>query len=203
MRVSVSNPTSSLEHVVGKIVDTIDAAIERRPWTNEKIEKHFARRSPAQIMEEGNTCYMGPCLDLTLVARLHLAQQGYASTLIVDEFFSARYGQFAVHFALEIPSVKGVHMLDFATRNKIIFREGSYANELEPPKDQIVLRFNDSINPYFSFFNSSAHMPHLKRYAWNSHLTRLKNDNTQETYQRYKASLPRGGHFELVPCLAK
>jgi len=54
-----------------EIVNEVNKKVKRVYWTNEEIDKYFARRSAKEKIDDGKTGFMNPCLDLTLV--LHIS----------------------------------------------------------------------------------------------------------------------------------
>ena len=55
-------------NIAKEIISEVNKKVKRVYWTNEEIDKYFGRRSVEEILSSGETCFMNPCLDLTLVS---------------------------------------------------------------------------------------------------------------------------------------
>ncbi len=189
----------SLDDMVSSLVSWIDVAVQRKRWSNEQIEQSFAKRSSRQILEEGHTHYMGPCLDLTQVMQTLLQRRGVQPVLVMEEYTSNKYHLMTLHFALEIPSTDGTYTLDFTTRNDVEFRKGTYINRIETPIDSRVFRFPQRLDENTAFTDTSDFSRTTSRYRPSMHLARLKSHNTGEIYRSYQQAIAQESHFRINP----
>lgn len=60
-----------------EIISEVNKKVKRVYWTNEEIDKYFGRRSVEEILSSGETCFMNPCLDLTLVSSYLISKRKY------------------------------------------------------------------------------------------------------------------------------
>jgi hypothetical protein len=199
MTTAVQTDKGLLEKV-SEIVLEIDSKVSRVRWTNEQIGQKFGKRGALKIVEEGDTCFMGPCLDLSLVAYEMLQSRGINPVFVVQELAQDIYPFPKMHFALEFQHASRLYFLDFKSMNKVVLRPGKFVNLREGIRSLSLARIRSRLSPAKSLFENiltgEVKEPEarelLTRYL-NCHLnvqvSRLKRDNIPKTYAEYLARL--------------
>ncbi len=184
----------TLEEKVVSAVDWIGTHIERKQWTNEEIAAKFGQRSARQILEEGETCYMGPCLDLTLPTLLVLKRNNLPVNFIVDYHKSDMYG-YTFHFAIEIQDRENgkIHFLDYVRFYIVHFWEGRYQNTHPGARSIAVESFNGSqipedarLHELFGLPDAFSPISCYPDYSLHSRIQQLKEANTENNYERHR-----------------
>ena len=177
---------ATLNGALESIVTWADINIRRIAWTNEEILQKFGKRSASQILSEGHTCYMNPCLDLTLATIPLVKARGFEPILVVEELIHPVTHQPAVHFAIEAGNL----YLDYSGSNRVIIGEGKYQNARKS-KSLSLRRFDGKtilpsedicqIMGINSLYNDSG----TERYSFHENIQRLIRDNTSQTWHNY------------------
>jgi hypothetical protein len=194
---------SPVEAVVRAIVLELDLAVERRQWTDFEIREILGRRPPDKVLRDGNTCYMNPCVDLTLIALNRLAERGQNPILVVEEVKGGNYSFNRMHVAIELPNHGSPWYIDFASRNRVILGRGEYESHARQDGIEVVqlVRLKDGIgwDTSFEAIVQGRFKPH--GYKIDRQIEQLVQDNTPENFQRYMAELGgnRSLYIELNP----
>ena len=184
----------TFEEKVVEAVEWIDTHIERRRWTNEEIAAKFGQRSAQQILEEGETCYMGPCLDLTLPTLIVLKRNNLDVNFVVDYHHSNMYG-YTFHFAIEIqhPETRRMHFLEYARFHTVHFWEGNYHNTKEGSEHLAKDSFHGSqilenarLHDLFGLPDAFSPIQRYPKYSLQSRIQQLQLANTPENYERHQ-----------------
>lgn len=195
----VQTPTSLLERL-GEIVSDVDSRVKRVPWSNSEIELKFAKRGAIKIFGEGNTGFMGPCLDLSLVTYEMLRSRGINPTFVVRELVQEGYPIPRMHFALEFQHEGENYFLDFCSMNRVILRPGEFMNLREGTNGLGLARIKSRINSSKSLFDNvitgdiqDSEACRMLTTYYKQHLaaqiSKLRHDNTPETYTGYLQKL--------------
>lgn len=176
--------------IAKSIVFEVDEKIKRIYWTNKEIDKWFARRSAKEIINSGNTCFMNPCSDLTLVSSFIMSQKNIPHEWVIKEYLPTKDFNFnRLHFVLEFKCNNESYAIDYKTLNDVYIYEGGYngredlplAKTIRVPNKQINL--NKSLHEIISNSNLGSR---LENYSLKSNLNRLKQDNSMENYNNFK-----------------
>ncbi len=172
------------------IVKEVDNKVKRIYWTNDEIDKWFAKRSAKEILNSGNTCFMNPCSDITLVSSFIMSQKDIPHEWIIEEYLPTKDFNFnRLHFALEFKYDNRLHVLNYKKLNDVYIYEGEYNGGKDLPLAQIIkfpskqINFNKSLH---EIINNSNIGSRLKNYSLEKNLSRLKQDNSIDNYNNFK-----------------
>ncbi len=84
-----------------KLIDWMNKKVRIERWEENKIRQKFTKRSAQEILTDGETFYMNPCNDLTLVAYALLKKNGLSPVLVMEELRAEKSPFNHMHFALE------------------------------------------------------------------------------------------------------
>ncbi|HVY01531.1 MAG TPA: hypothetical protein VHA12_02090 [Candidatus Nanoarchaeia archaeon] len=180
------------EAFLEEVVLWTDLNIERKKWSNRDIERKLGRRTAQEVINSGNTCYMNPCLDLTLVAAATAQINGIPHTLVIEEHGPTdKFPENRLHFALEISEGKEI-FLNYKSGNNVQIGSGKYPGRSDIPRIQMVHLDGRDID-YSLPLHRSLHHSSLnealkkmfKGYNLAQQLHRLTKDNTERNYQAY------------------
>ena len=176
------------------VVLQVNQKVKRVYWTNDKIDKFFARRSAKEIITDGTTCFMNPCLDLTLVSSYFLSSNNIEHNFVIEEHLPTKEFSFnRLHFALEFQNQNKNYTLNYKRVNEVYLSEGNYAGREDIPCVQIIKIPGENINPYKSIYRNLGYdtledliKDKFKGYSLDSNINKLKQDNYKENYNQYK-----------------
>jgi len=80
--------------IVKSIVSEVDKKVKRVYWTNEEVDKWFGKRSAKEIINNGTTCFMNSCLDVTLVSASIIYSKNIPYTLVIEEHLPTKEFKF-------------------------------------------------------------------------------------------------------------
>jgi hypothetical protein len=172
----------------------VNKKVRRVYWTNEQIDKWFGRRSTQEIIKNGTTCFMNPCLELTLVSAYLMSSEQILHELIIEEHLPTKEFPFnRLHFAINFQYKNERCNLNYKRNNEVhIFKE-EYNGRGDIPRAQIIKIPGENINPYKNLYENLGYNTledlikgKFKGYSLESNLNRLKQDNSQENYRFYK-----------------
>ena len=186
-----------LEEIISSIVAWVDERVDRKQWSDEEIDEKFARRSARQILEEGHTGYMNPCLDLTLVAYEALRANDLNPTLVVQELSHEDYPHNQLHFGIEFTYRGELYFVDFLMMNRVFLRKGGYQMNKEGIKSLQIVRMDENVDTDKEPLSIGGEWFKPIGYRLEPQLERLKQDNTDETYEKYLAALGNKGNLYL------
>jgi len=168
--------------------------VPRVMWTNEEIKSKLGLRSAVQILREGNTGYLNPCLDLTLATGAALQFNGVKHNWAIEEHGPTEDFKFnRLHFALEVEDTSGRYSINFRNGNTVQLSIGEYKGRPDIPQVQLLKINGSEINYELSFFKNfgcdtadEACVKLFKAYKLAPQITRLQQDNTPENYAKYQ-----------------
>lgn len=173
---------------VVELTSWIDSVIKKTKWSNERIKNVYAKRSSKDILEDGDVCFLNPCLDYTLIAYHILEKNNYSPKVLTEELFYRKYDSPSLHFVINLSENNSDYFLDFKEMNKVIFDKGIYKNS-NPQVDTIQqFVFPHDIPFDLSSFNFSKYVfDKLNTFSFEQTIDRLILYNTDEVYQNYNA----------------
>lgn len=188
-----------LESIIGSLITWVDDNVERKQWSNGEIDEKFAKRSTKKILEEGHTCYMNPCLDLTLVVYEVLKVNDLNPVLVIEELTHEGYPFNRLHFAIELTYEKETYFIDFITMNRVLLGKGQFKNYKDGLIESLqTIKIADEMDPEKNLFeNIPTHLGRSKNFQLDLQLERLKKDNTAENYARYLSALENNNRLYL------
>jgi hypothetical protein len=177
-----------------RLVMWVDKYITRDRWSDRDIERTFARRSPIQVIEEGETFYMNPCLDLTLATAGLAQRNGVPHTLVMEEHGpTADYSFNRLHFALELHDTETTWHINYRNGNNVHIGKGNYPGRKDLPqltfirKDWYEIDYTIPLHASLGFKTlPQAFKKLFKGYDIAKQLARLKKDNTKRNYEAYQ-----------------
>jgi hypothetical protein len=188
------------------IVLEVNKKVKRVYWTNEEIDKWFGRRSVKEIINNGTTCFMNPCLDLTLVASYLMSSKDINNQFIIEEHLPTKDFNFdksdlvlkdfkfnRLHFTIEFQHSNKNYILNFKRENEVYILEGEYNGREEIPRASMIKIPGEKINSYIPLYKNLGYATlddliksKFNGYSLESNLKRLKQDNSEENYKFYK-----------------
>lgn len=177
-----------------KIIFEVNNKIKRVYWTNEEIDKWFGKRSAKEIINNGTTCFMNSCLDVTLVSASIIYSKNIPYTLVIEEHLPTKEFKFnRLHFVLEFEYDKNKYFLNYKRCNDVYIYEGVYNGRRDIPFAQIMRIPGKKINPNKSLhenlnYNNLEDLlkKEFRDYSLKTNLMRLKQDNSKENYYLFK-----------------
>jgi hypothetical protein len=180
-------------YTASNIAHEVDAKVKRVFWTNEQIDEFFAKRSATEILYNGSTGFMNPCLDLTLVSSSIMSSKRIPHYFVIEEHLPVYEFPFnRLHFALEFKNGNQDYVMDYKGENEVHIYSGKYKGRQDIPSAGIIRILGDKINPYKALFKSLGYETmgdlindKFKGYSLKTNLIRLKQDNSIENYKDY------------------
>jgi len=178
--------------------------IKRIYWTNEEIDNYFGKRSAQDIIQNGTTCFMNPCFDLTLASAGILFGNKIPHTFVIEEHFPTKDFPFnRLHFVLEFEDKKEKYFLNYKKTNEVYLSGGRYNGREDIPCAQIIRIPGERINPEKTLSENMGYdtlenliYDKFKGYSIRKNIDRLKQDNSEEKYKLYDANY--GKEFKLI-----
>jgi hypothetical protein len=187
-----------------EIISEVNNRVRRIYWTNDEIDKYFAKRSATEILRNGFTGFMNPCLDLTLVSASMMTSRDVPYFFVIEEHLPVPNFNFnRLHFALEFQSRDKNYFLNYKKDNEAHIGEGKYEGRKDLPLSQIKRISREKINPdkpIYQNFGYETLNEFLENefcdYSLESNLYRLKLDNSTENFNKHKREC--GEDFKII-----
>ena len=187
-----------------EIISEVNNRVRRIYWTNDEIDKYFAKRSATEILRNGFTGFMNPCLDLTLVSASMIASRDIPYFFIIEEHLPTTNFDFnRLHFVLEFQSRDRQYFLNYKKDNEVHIGEGKYEGRKDIPLSQIKRISGEKINPYkpiyqnFGYETLNAFIENeFNGYSLESNLQRLKLDNSVTNFNKHEKEC--GKNFKVI-----
>ncbi|MCX6750817.1 MAG: hypothetical protein NTZ83_05140 [Candidatus Pacearchaeota archaeon] len=199
-----------------EIVYEVNRKVKRVYWTNEEIDKFFGKRSAKEIIDNKTTCFMNPCLDLTLVSAYLMSSHNIKHDFVIEEHpptkdfnFNKSYlvlkdFNYRLHFALEFQHEGEEYSLDYKRENEVYIFKGKYNGREDIPRAGMIIIPGENINPYKPIYKNLGYntleeliKDKFKGYSLESNLNRLKQDNSEENFRSYQKRY--GDEFNINP----
>jgi hypothetical protein len=94
-------------------IDWVHEAVRKTIWSPERLRDRLMLRTPAEILADGDTFVMGPCVDRTGIAALLLSHHEIPYTVVAHERVIYGYGPPTMHLAVELEAEEGDYWFDF------------------------------------------------------------------------------------------
>ncbi|HOF43945.1 MAG TPA: hypothetical protein PKW70_00970 [Candidatus Pacearchaeota archaeon] len=184
-------------NIAKEIISEVNKKVKRVYWTNEEIDKYFGRRSVEEILSSGETCFMNPCLDLTLVSSHLISKKKIPHKLVIEEHLPSNGFDFnRLHFVIEFQNndkQSKEYFLNYKRANEVYLLEGKYNGRQDLPLAQILKIQGLKLNPKKPLYVNLGYKTleefskeNFKGYSLEKNISRLKKDNSIENYQKYK-----------------
>ena len=176
------------------VVSWVNKKIKRVFWTNSEIDKWFGKRSVNEIIQNGTTCFMNPCFDLTLVSSYLMTQNKINNNFVVEEHLPTKEFNFnRLHFALNFTEGMEKYYLNYKSGSIVYIGAGEYQGRKDILQAQMTKISGLLINPKKPLHKSLKHSSLEKLFknmtigfSLEKNIDRLKQDNNQENYSLYK-----------------
>jgi hypothetical protein len=190
-----------------EIVYEVDRKVRRVYWTNEKIDKFFGKRSVKEILDNGTTCFMNPCLDLTLISSYLMSSQHISNQFIIEEHGPTKEFPFnRLHFVLEFQNKDREYSLNYKKCNEVYISNGNYNGREDIPQVGRIKIPGEKINPYKSIHENLGYtileeliQDKFVGFSLEKSLNRLKSDNSQEKFKLYNNVYGNGFKIIIKP----
>lgn len=187
-----------------EIVFEVNKKVRRVYWTNEQLDKWFGRRSAKEILDNGTTCFMNPCPDLTFVSAYLMSSNNIKHNIVVEEHFPTKEFPFnRLHFALEFQSKDKRYSLNYKKCNEVYISGGDYNGREDIPQAGMIRISGENLNPYKSIYENLGYdsLEELIKnkfigFSLEKNLSRLKQDNSQENFRLYDKIYGNG--FKII-----
>lgn len=200
---------SKIINSVKEIVSEVDKKVKRVYWTNEQIDKYFGKRPINEILSSGETCFMNPCSDLTIVSSYIMSRKKIPNNLIIEEHLPSDGFNFnRLHFVIEFqdPTLNEEYSLNYKRANEVYLLKGKYSGRKDLPLSKKIKLSGKKINPLKPIheifgYNTleSFFKEQFNGYSLESNILKLKKDNSLENYENYKNRF--GEKFQIITSL--
>ena len=109
----------------------IHKILKKERFENEYIEKNFAKLSARELLTEGKTFYMNPCLDFVLVTIEGLKRTGIENIKFIVEELQCPGNGFKVHFGIELIREGKNYYIDYRSMNNVFLWQGNFMSNYE------------------------------------------------------------------------
>jgi hypothetical protein len=182
----------------------VNEKVKRTYWTNEQIDKWFGRRSAKEILDNGTTCFMNPCPDLTFVSAYLMSSNNIEHNIVIEEHLPTKEFPFnRLHFALEFQDKDKKYSLNYKKCNEVHISGGNYNGREDIPQAGIIRISGADINPYKPIHENLGYntlegliKDKFIGFSLEKNLDRLKQDNSEENYRFYKKRY--GENFNFI-----
>ena len=198
-----------------EIAYEVNGKVKRVYWTNEQIDKWFGRRSAKEIIDNKTTCFMNPCLDLTLVSSYLMSSQHIPHQFIIEEHLPAKDFNFdksnlvlkdfdfRLHFAIEFQHNDEKFGINYKRENEVHIFEGEYNGRKDILQAGIIKIPGEKINPFMPLYRNLGYdsledliKDKFKGFSLEKTINRLKNDNNIENFKDYQRR--NGEDFKII-----
>lgn len=187
----------NLESKMNSLVLWIDKRIKRRDWSNEEIAEKFVKRNAKQILKDGDTGFMNPCSDFTLVAWALLKKNGFNPALVVEKLKQKKYSFVSIHFAIEFSDNNVPYFLEFISKNQVLLRKGKYTHQKEGIESLQTKRIEGDIRLDQNIQSVLEGQFDISDVKLEDIIAQLQKDNIPQTYANYLAKLSHDGNLYL------
>lgn len=167
--------------------------VKRIYWTNEEIEKYFGNRSTQEIIQNGTTCFMNPCLDLTLVSAYLMSSRRVEHDLIIEEHLPTQEFPFnRLHFAIEFKNSDKSYFINYKRNNEVHIFKGNYNGREDILQEKMIILPGEKINPYRQIYKNLGYetleeliKDKFTGFSVEHIINRLKHDNSLKNFNDY------------------
>ncbi len=200
------------------IISEVNKKVKRVYWTNEEINRYFGRRSVNQILSSGETGFMNPCLDLTLVSSHLMNLKGIEHDLIIEEHSPSKDFNFdkskkvikdfdyRLHFGIDFLYNKEKWGIDYKKENEVYILKGGYTGRGDIPRSSITKingKHIDPDKPLYETFGYRSLQELIKEkfngFSLEKNISRLNNDNDIQNFEEYKKRNGKGFKIVITP----
>lgn len=189
---------NTLSHLdLAECIAELFGKIKKVKWSNEKIQNELGRRTIDTIISSWESCYMGSCVDFSLVLLMKLKEVLPEDKLAIGCELLRRKStwNYGFHLFIKDNSVQPSRIIDFVTKNEVSVYGGEYINSLNGTAlDQLALYelSAQEVNGQDSFLSLAQKMKiNLPPELFQAYLSKLQQDNTDEQFQEFQANSPR------------
>lgn len=188
-----------------KIVNHVHKIVKKEKMDNEYIDNYVGKLSARELISNGKTFYMNPCLDLALVTIEWLKKSGIKSKLVIQELLCTG-NRITLHFWIEIILNNIHYYIDNKSRNVSIIGKGIFKNNnIDEKKEQIHISYisdenistDDNIETLIN--KKLINLLFFDADIFNNMKELYKRSNTQEKREhRYKNEIKNKEYLEII-----
>ena len=166
--------------------------MKKSKWTDEEIIKKLWRRTVKEIDASRDTCFMGSCVDMTLLCFKKLKESWvpidkinlWCELLVLEAGWIP-----TMHFFIKDMSVQPERIIDFVRDGRIDIYNWEYKNPrlwigVKSAQTLFLNGINIDENDCSETLARKMHLP-IKEAYFNKYFSKLTHDNTAENYKRY------------------
>lgn len=163
-------------HPIAKVhsaIDWIHNKVKKSVWDGARLREHFMRRTPAEILNDGDTLAIAPCPDRTVIAALLLRHNNVPFNLILHESESEDAGLEppTIHLALELEDRAGMYWFDFfALETRFVRGSYSYRADIAVKTLQLTRLGGSDFDPFALTLDDISQLVSLEKTTFNSTL---------------------------------
>lgn len=120
-----------------ELVQHIHKLIKKQRVENEYIDTKVGKLSARELLSEGKTFYMNPCLDFVLVTIEGLKRIGIEEIKLVVDELQCSWGFYRIHFGIEIKKEE-VYYIDYRTKNDVFLGKGEFKSNYIEKGENVV-----------------------------------------------------------------
>ncbi len=184
-------------------IEWVQQNIRLQRWDPSEYSKKYGNRSAEEIIERGETNYLGPCIDLTTVLLYRLRTAGFDPVLVVQEVTSTRAKGPAFHLLLEVPVGNKTYTSDFYLLKKNLVYEGHFDSKKSGTEKETLALHRYSTKKFtatktlFQFIGISSYRQIFRKFKFNTKTTMrkvfkaMKRSDTEKLHKRFVQVQPR------------
>lgn len=176
-----------------KLIDRQFHLVKKVRWTDQQISEKFAQRSAHQILEEGHTFYMNPCLDFTMSMVEQLRSSDKIQNLhflfeLARDYNPEYAGKEVPHFALQFEIDSQIYSIDFFSGNNVALRKWPYEYAKQNVERVFLLPINATLFSGSDDFTAIAEKVwmHFDKSFLIPQIKKLQSDNSVENFENFK-----------------
>lgn len=188
LRDSVEDVSKILEHMIQEVF----SQLPKKRWNNQRIVSQLWQRSIKQIIADGETCYMNPCADYTLVFLSKI--KNVLDQKIVIELWIER-GVYELkdveipiaHLFIKLTDTQNTYIVDFASDNDVHIYPWKYKNQ-KPNIISVAINYipsNNIIEDQDIFQIMESVGIYIPKEVFQAQIAKLQKDNTEEVFQDF------------------
>lgn len=136
-KVSAMERDLSQEEVFCALEEIIFRVYTQLKKTDQLQKDILWNRSVRELLSSGETFYMHPCIDYTLLTIEHLKRYGFENIfLMIDELETPEW-YIKLHFAINISYQGHLYSIDYMSRNTVLLWKWSFRSSYKNKEEQI------------------------------------------------------------------
>lgn len=121
-----------------EVVHYIHKLLKKERFENDYIEKNFGKLSARELLTEGKTFYMNPCLDFVLVTIEGLKRTGIENIQFIVEELECPWDGFKLHFGIEVSREGKNYYIDYRWQNNVFLGEWNFISKYKEKGESVI-----------------------------------------------------------------